>query len=205
MWENGKNTATFTMPNSDVTVYGVFVPEYTVTVEAGMSADQSVAAEGDLVVVDTEISGKEMVPGTLVVQAEDGSYIPTHVVYDDGDYLKYEFSMPASNVTITAAYQDADTHQVSANYQAEQGTRHGQPRPGQNWRAGDLYSHCQRGYVVESVYPLDKGGNQPADLQAAEGVFPVQQQPRQRQARHSHRQLRNAGWGYHPQRVFYLG
>ena len=169
--ENGDNTATFTMPDSNVTVYGVFVPVFTVETDGSVTADLTEAAEGDLVVIDTEVSDKEMVPGTLVVQAEDGSYIPTHVVYDDGDYLKYEFSMPASNVTITAAYQDADTHQVSANYQAEQGTVTVSPA---NPKTGDVVTftvQAKDGYIVDSVYPLDNSGNQPSKIQAADGVF----------------------------------
>ena len=147
------------------------VPEYTVTVEAGMSADQSVARKATWLWWIRRSPARKWSLARLVVQAEDGSYIPTHVVYDDGDYLKYEFSMPASNVTITAAYQDADTHQVSANYQAEQGTVTVSPAQAKTGELVTFTVTANEGYVVESVYPLDKGGNQPADLQAAEGVF----------------------------------
>ncbi len=110
------NTYTFTMPASDVTVTATFVAEevpvtkYTVTIDSKIAngtvtADKTTAAENETVTLTvTANSGYRF--SSVSVKDADGNTVTTTA----GTSGKYTFTMPASNVTVTAAFKKTSSH-----------------------------------------------------------------------------------------------
>ncbi|MCD8336292.1 MAG: InlB B-repeat-containing protein [Lachnospiraceae bacterium] len=101
------STTTFTMPSADVALTAVYKQvQYTVTVENG-SASQTYYYYGDTVTITANYpaSGKEFSSWT----ATSGN-----VTFADASRATTTFTMPASNVTVSATYEDGPT--ASDNY-----------------------------------------------------------------------------------------
>ena len=167
--ENGENISVLTMPETgNVTVSAMFVPEY--HVESQLDVDLTTAVEGDLVVVDVNAPvGQKYVPGTLLVLDKNGNGVPTHVVYDEGKYNKYEFSMPASDVTITAEFTVTADHIVKTKCD-NKGTVTISTETAKLGETVEFTVTAYEGNVVSSVYVLDDSGNQPVKI-TADDVF----------------------------------
>ncbi|MCD8397953.1 MAG: InlB B-repeat-containing protein [Lachnospiraceae bacterium] len=96
------STTTFTMPSADVTLTAVYKQvQYTVTVENG-STSQTYYYYGDTVTISSNYpaSGKEFSAWT----ATSGN-----VTFADASRATTTFTMPASDVTVSATYEDGPT------------------------------------------------------------------------------------------------
>ncbi|MGN0665798.1 MAG: DUF4214 domain-containing protein [Huintestinicola sp.] len=118
---NGKYT--FTMPASDVTVSAAFkASTYKITVNTAengsISADKTSAGMGTTVTLTVK-ADEDYQLDTITVKDSAGTVIETTAGKTEGTYT---FKMPASNVTVTAAFTKIPTYSVTIDEAIVNGT-----------------------------------------------------------------------------------
>lgn len=158
--DNSADLAAFTMPASDVTVTASFIPTNTVTIPSGiangtLTVNKANAANGDNVVVSiTPAQGYKMVPGSLIALDATDVGVPLTVTADQS---KYDFTMPASAVTVTAKFVASESGTLTTN--VSNGTV---TLTKTTANVNDPVSFTvtpNSGYKIISVYVLDSAGD----------------------------------------------
>lgn len=158
--DNYADDATFTMPASDVTVTASFIPTNTVTIASGISngtliVNKANAANGDNVVVSiTPAQGYKMVPGSLIALDAADAGVPLTVTADQS---KYDFTMPASAVTVTAQFVASESRTLTTTISNGTVTL-----TKTTANINDPVSFTvtpNAGYKISSVYVLDSAGD----------------------------------------------
>ena len=162
------NTYTFTMPESNVGVNVYFEKKQAETYSITVNQSQNGSVTAD------QQTAKANATVTLTVTPEDGYKLDSlSVTADNGqtvnvDSINYSFTMPASNVTVSASFKKVEdpkpeTYDVTVTQPTEGGTIDARPKSAAKDVEITLTASPEKGYVLDKFTVTSNGQEIPVN------------------------------------------